>query len=497
MVLGIACLCRGAFGQGDARSYVPGPAARFSQIIGRPTDRTATLSVLSADAIEVYVEHGSVSGQYTHKSPIAKLDAGVPRELELGGLKADAKCFYRLRSKQAGATEFASGEEYAFHTARGPGSAFVFSLQGDSHPERMGKMYDPDLYTVTMRNVAAESPDFYLTLGDDFSVERLISRKSGSQQAVDAIYSHQRGFLGIIGRGSPLFLVNGNHEEAAKCLLDGTPNNIAVYAGKARTKFYPLPAPDSFYSGDADPVEHIGLLRDYYAWTWGDALFVVIDPYWHSDVPVDGEVGGKKQDEKGEKGGGKRGRDMWGITLGDKQHAWLEHTLRGSNARFKFIFCHHVLGTGRGGIEMASRFEWGGADNRGVDRFFQNRPGWQLPIHALLKETGVSIVFQGHDHLYARQELDGVVYQSVPNPADSTFQAFNRESYRSGDIFPNAGHVRVSVSPTVAKVEYVASRRESDEKDGTKNGAIIHAYEVRPRGANSGASKIPATGPAK
>jgi len=27
-----------------------------------------------------------------------------------------------------------------------------------------------------------------------------------------------------------------------------------------------------------DPVA--GLLQDYYAWTWGDALFVVLDTYW-------------------------------------------------------------------------------------------------------------------------------------------------------------------------------------------------------------------------
>jgi len=35
-------------------------------------------------------------------------------------------------------------------------------------------------------------------------------------------------FLGIVGRSSPLFLVNGNHDQAGANWLDGTPNNPAV-----------------------------------------------------------------------------------------------------------------------------------------------------------------------------------------------------------------------------------------------------------------------------
>lgn len=95
-----------------------------------------------------------------------------------------------------------------------------------------------------------------------------------------------------------------------------------------------------------------------------------------------------------------------------------------------------------------------------------------------MRETGVTIFFQGHDHLYARQELDGVVYQTVPNPADPTFTAFNKESYRSGVIHGNSGHLRVSVAPAEVKVEYVGSRREQDEANQGKNGTIVHSYTI-------------------
>jgi hypothetical protein len=92
--------------------------------------------------------------------------------------------------------------------------------------------------------------------------------------------------------------VNGNHEEAARYLRDGTPFNAAVYAGSSRNKFFPQPVPDGFYSGDTEKIDFIVLPADYYSWRWGDALFVVIDPYWHSEVAVDnivGKNGGKKE----------------------------------------------------------------------------------------------------------------------------------------------------------------------------------------------------------
>jgi len=56
-------------------------------------------------------------------------------------------------------------------------------------------------------------------------------------------------FLGLVAHSSPLFLVNGNHEQAAACNLDGTPNNVAVWAQTARNRLFSQPAPDGFYTG--------------------------------------------------------------------------------------------------------------------------------------------------------------------------------------------------------------------------------------------------------
>ena len=449
----------------------------MTQILGRPANRSVTLSVLAPDGLDVFVEYGTKPGAYKHRTKEDRLSSSKPLEILVDALRPDTRYYYRLNHRRGGESSYTWGAEYSFHTQRAPGGTFTFAVQGDSHPERLNRMYHPDLYVRTLENVQLDRPDFYIALGDDFSPEHLFNRNILNADTVAQLYIDQRNFLGLAGRTVPLFLVNGNHEQAAKYLLDGTPNSVPVVTGKARNLYYPLPAPDRFYAGDAEPVEFVGLPRDYYAWTWGDALFVTMDPYWHSPVQIDSGLGGRR----GNDDGGRRNRDGWAATMGDAQYHWLKHTLEQSKAKYKFIFAHHVLGTGRGAVEMADLYEWGGRNRNGEWEFDKKRPGWELPVHQLVVKHGVTIFFQGHDHLFARQEKDGVVYQEAPNPADTTYSAFNREAYRSGDIFPNSGYLRVTVSPAHVKVDYVRSYLPKDETPERKNGEVAFSYMTAPR----------------
>lgn len=444
--------------------------ASLTQILGRPTNRSISLNVLSPQTIDAYVEYGATAGRLTSKTKPVRVDAARPNVIELTGLGANRKYYYRLRTRPPAGSSFATGPTYSFMTQRAAGASFTFALQGDSHPERVNKMYDPKLYQSTLARVAKEQPDFYVTMGDDFSLDRLIERDTLNATTVDQVYVDQRALLGTVGAATPLFLVNGNHEQAARTHLDGTPSNPAVLAGQARNRYFALPAPDAFYTGDTEEVPFVGLPRDYYAWTWGDALFVVLDPYWHSPVPVDVTTGDDDRSQK-------RQRDWWGMTIGDAQYQWLKHTLETSTAKYKFVFEHHVMGTGRGGIEEAQLYEFGGKSPNGTDEFAAHRPGWELPIHQLMAKNGVTIYFQGHDHLYAHQELDGVTYQSTPNPADPTETAFNREAYESGTILPNSGHLLVSVAPSAVTVRYVASTL-SQTTAGLRDGQVADTYTV-------------------
>ncbi len=109
-----------------------------------------------------------------------------------------------------------------------------------------------------------------------------------------------------------MFLLNSNQEQASLFNYNQTDERhaVAVHTQNARNQFFPTPSPDSFYSGDTETLASIGLRKDYCAWTWGDALFVILDNYWHSAALVDS--GFREQDSSGGKGG--RGqRDWWDV----------------------------------------------------------------------------------------------------------------------------------------------------------------------------------------
>jgi len=465
-------------------------------MLGRPTNNSVALSVIANREVSAYIQFGISKTRYSSKTATKKLAAGLPDVFDLTKLKTNSIIYYRVAYVESGSSKVMYGPQYSFRTQRSKTSSFSFTLHGDTHPERKGKMFNEDLYKVALGNVLAQKPDFHILMGDDFSIDPLISKGQANAANVDKVYETHRQWLEIIGSSTPVFLVNGNHEQAAAYLLDGTTTNPAVLAGKSRVKYFPLPAPDEFYSVDKTQVEGIGYLRDYYAWEWGNALFVVMDPYWHSKNPVDnvaGELVAEDQGTpvKGQKkgtagaggttGGGGNGKtsNQWNIGIGDEQYAWLKQTLEKSQAKFKFVFAHHVMGTGRGAVEISENYEWGGKDPKGATTFQKERPNWELPIHDLMVKNKVSIFFQGHDHIFVTQERDGLIYQSMPNPADDTFSYFNDSAYKSGTKAPNSGHVRVTVSEKSAEVEYFLAARAQDTS--RKNLQIAHKYTVSPK----------------
>jgi len=418
------------------------------------------VNVAAAVDLEVYFEYGTEYGVYTDRTVVAEFPGIKPFEVTIDNLQPNTRYYYQMRYRQPGEPEFSTGAEHTFHTQRAPGSTFAFAIQTDSHLG-MTSVCDPDLYTRTLRNAASEYPDFYFTMGDDFDITSL---RRKNPDTVTQRYIRQRPFLGLIGHSAPVFLVNGNHEETAAYALDGTPDNHAVWAQNARNLYYPQPAPNDFYTGDREPAEFIGLLRDYYSWTWGDALLIAIDPYWHSPVRVQGW---NPRDDK------------WEITLGDTQYQWFKQTLEQSKAKYKFVFAHHVLGTGRGGIDIADLYEWGGKNEYGVWEFDKKRPGWELPVHQLMAKNGVTIFFQGHDHLFVRQELDDITYQTVPRPGDPAYELpKGQATYTSGIKLPSPGHLNVTVSTSQVKVDYISSYLSEDETKGKENGQVVYSYTI-------------------
>ncbi len=426
-------------------------------ILGSPTDSSIVVSVASDVAGEAFVEHGPASGAYTAQTATVDLGAAVPTELTLTGLEPDSAWFYRLSFRPAAADAFVVEPESRFHTQRSPGSPFSFAVEADPHVGLDDKA-SPELFRVALESVRDTQPDFLVDLGDTFMGDKMGKGAEG----LEATYATLRDHFGIAGPSVPLYLVNGNHDgEAGWSLADGDAS-VAARATSARRLYYPNPERVDFYSGGA-PDASVGLRDSSYAWEWGDALFVVLDPY------------SATSHKPGPEG------DLWDWTLGETQYTWLRDVLSTSTKPYKFVFAHHLIGDVRGGVVQAGGYEWGGAGADGSDGFEEHRPGWGLPVHDLLVRYGVTIFFQGHDHLYAREELDGVVYQTVPQPATvggDVGRVAAEYGYLAGVNLPSPGYLRVTVGVAGVTVDYIHTGLEGSDTSGYANGDVVSSYTV-------------------
>ena len=348
--------------------------------------------------------------------------------------------------------QFTNSPEYTFHTARPPGSSFTFTLTADAH---LDEHTSPDVYRQTLANIRADKPDFHIDLGNLFMTDKHASREEAARQ-----YLAQRYYLGQIGCSTPIFLALGTHDGESSKYDDGSGDCLAVWSNLMRKRYFPNPVPDDFYTGNNTPKPHCGLLQDYYAWEWGDALFVVLDPFRFSIR---------------QRGGG----DGWGWSLGRAQYQWLEQTLEQSRAKFKFVFIHNLLSgdqAARGGVEVAAFNEWGGKNADGSDGFKEHRPGWDTPVHQLLVRNHVAAVFKAHDNFYARQELDGIVYQMIPQPSfagNDRIRDLETYGYKQGTFLGNSGHVRVTVASGEVNVTYVRVNQAANQPTGTPSASYV------------------------
>jgi len=437
------------------------PAHTVDIILVRPTDRSVTASVLAYEDLQGCVAYGTQRSRLNRNSRLTWFKKNEPVKLRLTSLKPDTRYYYQLWYRESGSSGLKRHEVCSFHTKRPPGSPFTFTIQADSHLDRNTS---PELYAMTLRNARSDKPDFHIDLGDTFMTDKY----RNDYREREKQYHAQRYFLGLLCHSAPLFFVLGNHDGEAGWRLNGTADNLAVWSCLNRKKYFPNPFPDTFYSGNPAREEYIGLLEDYYAWHWGDGLFIVLDPFWYTTSKS------------------KRGDGPWGRTLGEAQYRWLEKTLQSSRARFKFVFIHHLVGgsgqNARGGTEVARNYEWGGHDKDGRYAFQERRPGWAMPIHRLLVKHGVSIVFHGHDHFYAKQDLDGIVYQLVPQPGHPGGRKKTPAGdygYLNGKILPGSGHLRVKVSGSSVTVDFVRSAPVGPGSRGRGNGEVAHSYTIR------------------
>ncbi|HWP05746.1 MAG TPA: hypothetical protein VNN72_08395, partial [Polyangiaceae bacterium] len=170
--------------------------------------------------------------------------------------------------------------------------------------------------------------------------------------------------------------------------------------------------------------------QDYYAFTWGDALFIVLNvmTYTPGCHLLDTYPGLP---------------DDW--TLGDAQLTWLRTTLQNATSKWRFTFIHHTVG-GKAGNDVDSAYGRGGGQAAYV--------GEQAIIHQMLLDYGVQIFFYAHDHVFTDMTVDGVHY-TLPGSAGAPWK-FTPDETGYGDYWSDSGFARLDVTPDTVDVSFIA-----------------------------------------
>jgi len=413
------------------------PLFAATELLGRPTDTSIILNMVPNADIQSYIQYGTVSGNYSDQTSISSVTATEPMEILIEDLQPNTRYYYRVLYSVDQGVNWIPRQEYTFHTQRSPGSTFSFLIQTDPHVVKENSELNygnPSIYEVTLQNEAIEQADFIIDLGNTF-----LSDQAESEIQSEQMYLDVREYFDQVAHSTPLMLALGNHDGECGWLLSNTSDNLAVWAANSRKKYYPNPVPDGFYTGSTTVTPHIsgdGLRENYYAWQWGDALFIVLDPYWFS-------TGGLASGE-------------WNWSLGEEQYNWFKSTLEQSDAPYKFVFAHQlfsIASEGRGGAHRANTGEWGATESD----FIANRPGWTYhnSIHDLMIDNNVSAFFHGHDQFYAIENLDGVLYQECPMPSSTT--SGSRNEYPDAYELDSGGYLKVTISPANTEINYVSS----------------------------------------
>jgi hypothetical protein len=139
--------------------------------------------------------------------------------------------------------------------------------------------------------------------------------------------------------------------------------------------------------GGDEGIEHGTPLMNYFAFTWGDSLHVIIDTNRYSFI--DGATVG---------------------SLGIPQNTWCVDTLWNSSAKWKRLLGHSL-------ISGAVTYQWGSGIDIGLLSTEESN------LHLVCQGVELTEFAFGHNHTFGWVIKDGVNYVCVPTPTNSSFVA--------------------------------------------------------------------------
>jgi hypothetical protein len=406
--------------------------------LGKPTRTSIAVNVVAGEIpITCYLVYGKIGGD--EETPLRKtsefhIDALSPKEIKLDSLEPSSEYRYKLFVRKMDSDGFQVVREATFHTQLLESSSFSFALFSDSHITPFNGKRQEILSNIGA-SILARRPDFALMLGDNIQTFTSHGGPMTEKRFGPILYANLRHGMGELPSAVPVFDAIGNWEGEN----GWHPRNERAWARDARNAFIPTPDPGTYPEGG-------GEFGDYYGFTWGDALFLIltVTGYTLSDHAMQSPIGRP---------------DDW--TLGEKQKAWLHERLSTSKAKWKLIFIHHTVG-GNAGDDVNSRYGRGGGRAA--------KTGEQALIHQWMKQYKVQVLFYGHDHVFTDIPVDGIHYICVGS-AGAPWK-FDRKITGYEKYWTPSGFTWVDVKEKYLTVSFITP------DDSSAGGKVFHTFEI-------------------
>lgn len=425
-----------------------------TEIVGRVTGKSAEVNVVSSDRRQFRLLYGKHPERLTKG---VRFEGAGSLTVELKGLKPGKSYHYKVGKKKPKESDYSYGETHNFVTQRPPGSPFKFAVFADAH--LLGDAKGPVHYANLKRSVemaAAEDIDFLLFVGDEACLDGSGGKPSSSrfiksQSESNLRYALLRESYAPVLANKPAFFALGNHDGEVG-FLDSKLRNHGLYLPRwgtiSRKRYVLNPRPDTYPEGgedegwsgpENDPASggaddgNCSPLENYFAWSWGDALFIVLDPCRYT---------------------AERGVSPESWTLGEKQMQWLEATLAQSKSRHKFVIAHHLVG----GARWNAATDKPGAYGRGGAEF--SHLGEQGTIHQLMRAYDARFFLYGHDHIFrvsARDKIQYVCCGRHTSVANNWWDNKGWQEIYGDDFMALVGYTLVEVGNRSVKVSYKVS----------------------------------------
>ena len=413
------------------------PLLLTSPCLVKPTTSSITVNIVGGKMpVECFIRFrkeikNTAPWEKTETFPV---NPYTPVNIPLASLQEGTVYEYQVHARLKKTEAFEAITQNAFRTQSTNRSGFSFAMLSDSHitPNEPARLR---ILSRISRSIQARKPDFLLMLGDNIQTFTSHGGPMTEERFGPVLYYLLKQGLGTLPATVPVFTVIGNWEGEN----GWHPAKQRAWARRARMGWMPNPVPDTYPEGG-------GEYGDYYGFTWGDCLFLVLTVTGYTTIE---HIHGSKTG---------RGDD-W--TLGDKQKDWLYKQLSGSKAKWKFIFIHHTV-SGKAGDDLNSRYGRGGGQAAKI--------GEQKLIHEWMKKFYVNALFYGHDHVFTDMQVDGIHYTCAGSAGAPWKFTTDETGYRK--YWPDSGYAWVDVYREKIQVSFIRPDIEKPE------GKILHLFEI-------------------